>query len=264
MVCPVVVQAFTLNVPKPCCLVLNCSFGNFFLNRELEVLAAIGLGKGVSRDLRYHIGNALGAIIRVGELLIAVGKKFLRGIVFAFNNEVEISSLHVAAGQSLFNLNTVIRAARCVLVGERYLILRINNLGLERTGMVVGHLHLHRLGAAIELHALFVGSRNSLTLPRGLIHVEGVFARLSKAHPIEGKAGRNAVFRTRYGCRTGQRHSARRYRTLRSIVCSRKLESEGFVSCHIATRQSLGAFNNGRCSGGRIAVAEAEHDGNSR
>ena len=137
MICPVVVQAAFLNVPKPCCLILNSTIGNYFLNRELEVLAAIGLGKGVSRDLRHHIGNAFGTIIRVGELLIAVSvsKKFLRGViafVFALNNEAEFSSLHVAASQSLFNLNAVIRAARCVLVGKRYRsyrILRINNLG---------------------------------------------------------------------------------------------------------------------------------------
>ena len=259
MVCPVVVQACSLNAPKPCCLVLNCSFGNYFLNRELEVLAAIGLGKGVSRDLCHHIGNALGAIIRVGELLVAVSKKCRRSIVFAFNNEVEFSSLHVAAGQSLFNLNAVIRAARCVLVGERYRTIRIGHLGLERTGMVVGHRHLHRLGAAIELHAFFIGSRNSLTLPRGLIHVEGVFARLGKAHLIEAEALRFIGLGTRYGCRTGQRHSARCYRTLRGIVCSGKLEAKGFAVCHVAARQSLGAVNDSRCSGGRIAVAEAEH-----
>ena len=141
MVCPVVVQACSLNVPKPCCPVLNCSFRNYFLNRELEVLAAIGLGKGVSRDLRHHIGNAFGAIIGVGELLVAVGvsKKCLRGIV-AFNNEAEFSSLHVAAGQGLFNLNAVIGAARSVLVGKRYChcTIGVGYLGLERAGMVVG------------------------------------------------------------------------------------------------------------------------------
>ena len=74
------------------------------------------------------LGNAFGAIIRVGEPLVVVGKKCLRGIVFAFNNEVEFSSLHVAAGQSLFNLNAVIRSAGLVVVGKRYPALRINNL----------------------------------------------------------------------------------------------------------------------------------------
>ena len=256
MVCPVVVQAFTLNVPKPCYLVLNCSFGNFFLNRELEVLAAIGLGKGVSRDLRHHIGNALGAIIRVGELLVAISKKCRRSRVFAFNNEVEFSSLHVAAGQGLFNLNAVIGAARSVLVGKRHCT--IGYLGLERAGMVVGHRYLHRLGAAIELHAVSVGSRNRFAIPLRLVHVKGVFARLFEGDLAKLEALHFIGLGTRYSSRTGQRHSARRYRILRSFVCSRKLKSEGFAVRHVAARQSLGAVNCCRCRLGVIAVCELE------
>ena len=125
--------------------------------------------------------------------------------------------------------------------------------------MVVGHLHLHRLGAAIELHAFFIGSRNSLTLPRGLIHVEGVFARLGKGHLIEAEALRFIGLGARYSCRTGHLYSASVYRVLGGCIGSRKLESEGFAVRHVATCQSLGAFNNSRRSGGRIAVAEAEH-----
>ena len=256
MVCPVVVQAFTLNVPKPCCLVLNCSFGNFFLNRELEVLTIVRLSERVSRKLCHHIGNALGAIIRVGELLVAISKKCRRSRVFAFNNEVEFSSLHVATGQGLFNLNAVIGAARSVLVGKRHCT--IGYLGLERAGMVVGHRYLHRLGAAIELHAVSVGSRNRFAIPLRLVHVKGVFARLFEGDLAKLEALHFIGLGTRYSSRTGQRHSARRYRILRSFVCSRKLKSEGFAVRHVAARQSLGAVNCCRCRLGVIAVCELE------
>ena len=258
MVCPVVVQACSLNVPKPCCLVLNSSIGNYFLNRKLEVLAAISLGKGVSRDLRHHIGNAFGAIIRVGELLVAVSKKSLRSIVFAFNNEVEFSSLHVATGQGLFNLNAVIGAARSVLVGKRHFTIGVGYLGLERAGMVVGHRYLHRLGAAIELHAVSVGSRNRFAIPLRLVHVKGVFARLFEGDLAKLEALHFISLGTRYSSRTGQRHSARRYRILRSFVCSGKLKSEGFAVRHVAARQSLGAVNCCRCRLGVIAVCKLE------
>ena len=61
MVCPVVVQACRLSVPKPCCLVLDGPIGNRFLNRELIVLAIVCLGERMPRKLRHYIGNAIGA-----------------------------------------------------------------------------------------------------------------------------------------------------------------------------------------------------------
>ena len=72
MVCPVVIQARSLNIPKPCCLVLNGPIGNRFLNRELIVLAAVCLGKRMPRKLRHYIGNAIGAVAFVGELLVCI------------------------------------------------------------------------------------------------------------------------------------------------------------------------------------------------
>ena len=74
MVCPVVIQARSLNIPKPCCLVLNGPIGNRFLNRKLIVLAAVCLGKRMPRKLRHYIGNTIGAVVFVGELLVCIGK----------------------------------------------------------------------------------------------------------------------------------------------------------------------------------------------
>ena len=74
MVCPVVIQARGLNIPKPCCLVLDGPIGNRFLNRELIVLAIVCLGERMPRKLRHYIGNAIGAVVFVGELLVCIGK----------------------------------------------------------------------------------------------------------------------------------------------------------------------------------------------
>ena len=160
--------------------------------------------------------------------------------------------------QGLFNLNAVIGTACCVLVGKRHRTIRIGYLGLERTGMVVSHRHLHRLGAAIALHAVSVGSRNRFGIPLRLVHVKGVFARLFEGDLAKLEALHFIGLGTRYSSRTGQRHSARRYRILRSFVCSGKLKSEGFAVRHVAARQSLGGVNCCRCRLGVIAVCELE------
>ena len=118
-----------------------------FLNRKLKVLAVVCLCERMSRKLRHCIGNAIGTVVFVGELLVCIGEQCDRGVVSTLNCEAEFSSLHVAADQGLFNLNAVIGAARSVLVGKRHCTIctiGVGYLGLERAGMVVGHRYLRR------------------------------------------------------------------------------------------------------------------------
>ena len=255
----IVVETCVLNEPVfRCCIPLS-TCRDILLHGKFVSLTHIIQGKGMACKLGHLIGHAGSAVVFVLEALVGISQQSLGIIVLTLDGETKLACLHGATIQGLGNLDARKRHGAVVLVDERYAVLRVSLLGLQRTIVSVGHNNRYSFRAAVEGQAVRAVFGQRIAIPLGLIHVELVGTGLGKGDFAEAEVhwiiARGIRNRSRIG-----RNSYRTclYRTLRSIVCSGKLEPKGFAIFHVTAGQSLGASNCCRCGCGVIAICELE------
>ena len=255
----IVVETCVLNEPESRCCIPRSTCRDILLHGKFVSLAHIIQGKGMACKLRHYIGHAGSAVVFVLEALVDISQQSLGIIVLTLDGETKLACLHGATIQGLGNLDARKRHGAVVLVDKRYAALRVSLLGLQRTIVSVGHNNRYSFRAAVEGQAVRAVFGQRIAIPLGLIHIELVGTGLGKGDFAEAEAhwiiARGIRNRSRIG-----RNSYRTclYRTLRSIVCSGKLEPKGFSIFHVTAGQSLGAFNCCRCGCGVIAICELE------
>ena len=240
----IVVETFVLNEPESRCCIPRSTCRDILLHGKFVSLTHIIQGKGMACKLRHYIGHAGSAVIFVRKALVGISQQGYGIRVLTIDGEIKLACLHGATIQGLGNLDARKCHGAVVLVDERCAALRVNHLGRQRTIVFVGHNNHYSFRAAVEGQAIRAVFGQRIAIPLGLIHVELVGTGLSEGDLAEAEAhwiiARGIRNRSRIG---GNSYRTRLYRTLRSIVCGRKLEPKGFVNCHVTTGQSLGAIN---------------------